>query len=63
MLLKNIDYVCCSNVIVFMNPISPIDGYEIKCIAVGDSSVGKTSLAYRFINGKFDANMELTIGV
>lgn len=43
--------------------MSPVEGYEIKFIAVGETSVGKTSLTYRFINNAFDPNMELTIGV
>lgn len=34
-----------------------------KIIVVGDSNVGKTSLTYRFCEGKFLANSEATIGV
>jgi GTPase SAR1 family protein len=34
-----------------------------KIIVVGDSNVGKTSLTYRFCEGKFLDNSEATIGV
>ena len=34
-----------------------------KIIVVGDSSVGKTCLTYRFCEGKFPEKTEATIGV
>uniref|UniRef100_A0A1Y1LLA7 Uncharacterized protein n=1 Tax=Photinus pyralis TaxID=7054 RepID=A0A1Y1LLA7_PHOPY len=34
-----------------------------KIIVVGDSNVGKTSLTYRFCEGKFIESSEATIGV
>lgn len=34
-----------------------------KIIVVGDSNVGKTSLTYRFCEGKFLGTSEATIGV
>lgn len=34
-----------------------------KIIVVGDSNVGKTSLTYRFCEGKFLSTSEATIGV
>lgn len=34
-----------------------------KIIVVGDSNVGKTSLTYRFCEGKFLSTAEATIGV
>jgi len=34
-----------------------------KVILVGDSSVGKTSIIYRFIQGDYDENVTSTIGV
>ena len=33
-----------------------------KVIFIGDSAVGKTSLLFRFINGRFDANVQPTYG-
>ena len=35
----------------------------IKCILIGDSRVGKTSIFQRFINNNFDYQIPITIGV
>lgn len=35
----------------------------IKCILIGDSRVGKTSIFQRFINNTFDNQVPITIGV
>lgn len=36
---------------------------SFKIIVIGDSSVGKTCLTFRFCNGRFPGNTEATIGV
>ena len=42
----------------------PISKPTYKIIVLGNSGVGKTSLTYRFCNGKFpDGNVDATIGV
>lgn len=43
--------------------IQPIRLKTYKIIVVGDSNVGKTSLTYRFCEGKFLDSSEATIGV
>ena len=35
----------------------------IKCILIGDSRVGKTSIFQRFINNTFEHQVPITIGV
>lgn len=37
--------------------------YSFKFIFVGDTAVGKTSILSQFLNGHFDTNHEITIGV
>lgn len=37
--------------------------YLLKCIIVGNSGVGKSSLLLRYVEDKFNENHELTIGV
>ena len=39
-----------------------INSYNFKVILLGDSSVGKTSIFTRFLEGKFDENYKCTIG-
>lgn len=38
-------------------------GKIFKIIVIGDSNVGKTTLTFRFCEGKFLENAEATIGV
>lgn len=49
------------NVKRIVNTISRVKVFKI--IVVGDSCVGKTSLTYRFCEGKFLSTSEATIGV
>ena len=37
--------------------------YSVKIIIVGDASVGKTNIIYRFVNGQFMTDYEITLGV
>ena len=45
------------------NENGPDYDYLFKVILVGDTSVGKSSLLLRFIEGNFLDNMLMTIGV
>ena len=38
-------------------------GFVTKFIVVGDAAVGKTALARRYTEGKFDETYKLTLGV
>jgi small GTP-binding protein len=42
--------------------MSQID-YTFKVIMLGDASTGKTSISNRYINGTFNPNVKLTVGV
>lgn len=49
----------------FKKPVNPLKINEriFKVIVIGDSSVGKTTLTYRFCGGEFLEHSEATIGV
>jgi GTPase SAR1 family protein len=52
----------CRNFIIIM-VLRKTDVRVFKIIVIGDSSVGKTCLTFRFCCGKFPVKTEVTIGV
>ena len=46
-----------------MNDFPPEFTYLLKVILVGDSHTGKSCLLHRLMNGTFDSNQDITIGV
>ena len=45
------------------NMANPEELQTFKIVIIGDSNIGKTSLAYRLCTGKFYEKLETTIGV
>ena len=46
-----------------MNDFPPEFTYLLKVILVGDSHTGKSCLLHRLMNGTFDSDQDITIGV
>ena len=40
-----------------------VNKVKVKVVIVGESGVGKTSICYRYIRDKYDANEQPTVGV